>query len=125
MLVIESQCTRFNTMADGSGRLQFDTGELSPEQFSEIGRINKKLGILTFHPDRSSLSEEEKKAISDTAMSSYGGPKDRKKKSKSQVLRSILFKMWEKDDEGFKTQGDHYDYYMDQLIKHFERNIKE
>lgn len=122
MLVIEAQCGRFSTLADGSGRLQFDTRELTPDEFKEVGSINKKVGVLTFHPGRQELSEKEKDAIKEVNVGGALG--DRKKKSKSQVLRQVLYRMWEKDDEGFKTQEDHYDHYLDQIIDHFKDKLE-
>lgn len=122
MLVLQAGCSRFNTMADGSGRLQFDTQELTPEQFSQIGEINKKQGVLVFKPDVEEMPEEQLKEIREYKSSGLG---DKKKRSKSQVLRAVLFKKWEKDGQGFKNQEDHYNHYMDQVITHFKGLIDE
>ena len=49
--------------------------------------------------------------------------KDKPKRSKSKVLRDVLFRMWEKGDSGYATQDEHYDAYMDKLIQHFKGKI--
>lgn len=123
MLVIEAQCGRFSTLADGSGRLQFDTRELTPDEFREVGSINKKVGVLTFHPGREGLTEKELDAIKEVNLGGALG--DRKKKSRSQVLRQILYRLWQQDNEGFKTQEEHYDFYLTQIIDHFKGKLEE
>lgn len=122
MLVLQGQVTKFNTMADGSGRLQVDLQELTPDQFAEVGRVNKKSGVLVFKPDVDQISEKEKEAISKINLAGLG---DRKKKSKSQVLRQVMYLLHKQDPEGFDTQEEHYNHYMDQIINHFKDKIEE
>ena len=50
MLVLYAGVSQFRTMADGSGRVTLDTQELTPNQFAEIGKINKKQGVFVFKP---------------------------------------------------------------------------
>lgn len=122
MLVLEAAITKFNTMADGSGRLQFDTQELTPDQFKEIGLVNKKHGVVVFKPGAEKLSEKEMEAIKKFDTSGLG---DHKKKSKSQVLRAVLYRMWENDNEGFETHEDHYNHYMDTVTNHFKKKLPD
>lgn len=115
--------TRFNTMADGGGRLQFDTPELSPEEFSEVGSVNKKSGIIVFKADVDKMTDEELDAIKNTEVNHGRGLGDKKKKSKSQVLRSVLYKNWEQDPEDFKTFDEYYNFHLDYLIEHYKKQI--
>ncbi len=119
MLVLYAGVTRFQTMADGSGRITVDTQELTPKQFSEIGKINKKQGVFVFKPEVEAMSEEELQAIEDVEMES-SPLKDRKKKSKSQTLRSTLFLNWQQDNEGYDNFTEFYNYHLDYLIGHYK-----
>ncbi|MCK5015697.1 MAG: hypothetical protein KAS32_01380 [Candidatus Peribacteraceae bacterium] len=119
MLILEAQLSRFSTMADGGTRIQMDTGELTPEVFAEIGKANKKMGAFVFKPDTESLSEEQLKEIKSYDVSGLGD----KKKSKSQRLRAVLFRMYEQDNEGFIESQDHYDYYLNTIINHFKKKL--
>lgn len=124
MLVLQAILSKFNTMADGGGRLQFDTPELKPDEFSEIGSVNKKHGVLVFKADVDKMSDEELEAIKQVEIKT-GGLGDKKKKSKSQQLRALLYKNWENDSEGFKTAEDHYNYHLDYMIKHYKDKLDE
>lgn len=123
MLVLEAQLTRFSTMADGGGRIQLDTRELTPEEFSQVGSVNKKSGVMVFKPDVEKLSDEELEAIK--AHEGTTGLGDKKKKSKSQVFRAVLYRLYEQDDEGFSDEKAHYDHHMDQIINHFKKKLDD
>lgn len=45
-------------------------------------------------------------------------PIDKEQRTKAQRLRAVLYRMWEQNNEGFKTSEQHYDYYMDKFINH-------
>lgn len=114
-------------MADGSGRLVFDTQELSPNEFSNVGECNKKAGIIAFYPGRENpLSQEEIEVLESAAA---GGLSTKKKaaksNSKSKRLRAVFYRMWEQDDEGFKSADVHYDFWMEKLINHFKGMLDE
>lgn len=116
--MLEAHLTRFNTMADGGGRLQFDTQELTPDQFSEVGKVNKQVGLLVFYPGRTNvLSPEEKDKVIEGASSGLGTNK-KSTKSKSQQLRLQLLGWFEDDNQGFEEFEDFYEHFMDKFIAH-------
>jgi hypothetical protein len=41
---------------------------------------------------------------------------DNKKKTHSQRLRNVLYRMWEHDDKGFENPDEHYEEHMEKLI---------
>jgi len=51
-------------------------------------------------------------------------PKDEEQKTKSQRLRATLFRMWEQNNEGFKTHEQHYDYHMERFINHVKSKLE-
>ena len=123
-VVLITQLQRFTTMATG-GRLQFDTGELSPNEFLEVGKADKKSGLLVFYPDREDgLSEEEHEELKKASSGGLSTSK-RVKTTKSQRLRAVFYKMWEQDDEGFANSEDHYNFQMERIIKHFKAKLGE
>lgn len=123
-VVLIAQLQRFTTMSVG-GRLQFDTGELAPNEFLEVGKADKKSGLLVFYPDREEgLSEEEEEELKKASSGGLSTSK-RVKTTKSQRLRAVLYKMWEVDDEGFPDSENHYNFYMEKLINHFKSKLDE
>ena len=116
MLMLPGHMTRFQTMADGGGRLQFDCQELTPAEFAEVGKCNKKVGLVVFYPDRENeLTAPEKDAIRDSAAGALGR---KPTKSKSQRLRLELMAWWEDDEQGFDKFEDFYAHFMDKFIDH-------
>lgn len=121
-LVLKGILSRFSTMADGGGRLQFDTQELTPNEFKEVGESVKKAGLVVFYPDREEdLTEEEREALEEASKDAGLRTSKRSKSSKSQVLRAVFYKYWEQDDQGFKDPEAFYNHYMDQIINHFKK----
>lgn len=43
MITLPAHTARISTMADGSWRIVFDLGELSPEQVGELSKVNNKV----------------------------------------------------------------------------------
>ena len=46
------------------------------------------------------------------------------KKTSSQRLRGVFYKIWEQDDEEFEDFDSYYDSKMEKLIKHYKKLIK-
>ncbi len=46
-----------------------------------------------------------------------------KKESQSERLRHVYFRLWEKDNGGFKEFDDFYNSKMEKLINHFKKML--
>jgi hypothetical protein len=124
MLVFQAGLTRFNTMADNSGRLQFDTQELTPDMFTEVGKVNGKHGVLLFKPGVDEISKEELEAVRDFDVNSLT-EKVKSSKSKSQIVRALLYKNFEINNEGFDSFDQFYTHYMDALIVRLRKKLEK
>lgn len=122
MLVLEAFLGKFMTMADGGGRLQFDTPELTPDDGSKVMSNLRKTGVVIFKPGVQELSEEHLEAISDIDISSITEVQ-KSPKSLSQRFRAVLYRLWEQDNEGFVDSTDHYEHYMKRIIAHFKNKL--
>lgn len=45
-------------------------------------------------------------------------------KSPSQRLKSVYYKLWEQDDEGFELFEQYYENKVEKLINHFKKMLK-
>lgn len=49
--------------------------------------------------------------------------KDKPKKTHSQRLRAVLYKMWESDSKGYENPDEHYEDHMDKLIEFCKKKL--
>ena len=45
------------------------------------------------------------------------------KKTKSQQLRAVLYRIWEQDKQGYDKSDEHYNMMMDKLINHYKDKL--
>lgn len=112
---IEGTITRFQSMRDGSWRVQVDTQELQPEHITAIGTELNKLGWFFFDPKM--IREIDVDSLPDIK-----APKGRK--SQSQRLRNVLFRLHE---QGNKTEtfDEYYDAQMERIIEHIKSKLND
>lgn len=116
MIIIPAQLESVGTRKDKTLKLTFGTNELSPSQASELFTIANQFGYLAFKDEDFKREELEvveslKSELEDTL------------KKPSQRLRNVLFRVYEQDNDGFKTFAKYYDSKMEQLINHFKGKI--
>ena len=104
------------SLKDKSYKLTFETSELTPEQFTGIGQNLQNFGWLAFK--KAAFGEKDKAMIDSLKVDYEDG-----RKSQSQRLRNVLYRVWENNPEGYKDHNLHYKYYMDQLINHFKAKL--
>jgi len=51
--------------------------------------------------------------------------KIRKEKTKSQVLRSVLYKIWQTNPDGHDDPDEFYSKYMDQIIEYYKQYFNQ
>ena len=116
MIIIPAQLENFRSLKDKSLKITFETNELNPQELLGISENLNQFGYLAFKQEP--FKAEERQMIEDLE-TSY----DDKKKTASQRLRSVLFLMWQKDNEGFDTSVRHYDHHMEKIINHFKSKL--
>lgn len=117
MIIIPAILERWSSLKDRSTNLVFNTNELTPEQYMGIGQLVQQFGYLAFKLEI--FSEREKKAIEDLK-ASY----DDHSKTPSQRLRSVLYRTWEQENEGFEDFNLYYLNKMESLVTHFKSKLK-
>ena len=103
----------YRSLKDGTLKLSFETGELTPEQMANVHYSLNKTGFLAFAPD--ALATQELAEI-DALKVEYNDSG----KSPSQRLKAVLYLMWKQKPEGFTSSEVHYLHHMEKLIEHFK-----
>lgn len=116
MIILPATLENLRTLKDGSLKIQFETLELTPQDTLGLLENMNQFGYLAFKKEP--FGEAEKKVIEDLETEF-----DDKKKSDSQRLRSVLYLMWQKDNEGFDTSVKHYSHHMEKIINHFKSKL--
>ena len=106
----------YRSLKDRTIKLSFETGELSPEQMSNIHYSLNKVGFVAFAPDALATQELNELDQLKVEYNDVGKPA-------SQRLRAVLFLLWKQEPEGYKTSVDHYNAKMEQLIEHFKNKL--
>jgi hypothetical protein len=107
----------YRSLKDGTLKLSFETGELSPESMANVHYSLNKVGFLCFSPDPFATHELEEIDKLKVEFSDAGKPP-------SQRLRAVLYKLWEQKPEGYKTFNDFYNSKMEVLIEHFKSKLE-
>lgn len=116
MIIIPAQLENYRSLKDKSLKITFETNELNPQELLGIAENLGQFGYLAFKKEP--FKTEERQLIEDLETEF-----DDKKKTASQRLRSILYLMWQKDNEGFDTSVRHYDHHMEKIINHFKKKL--
>jgi len=106
LLKIPSEISRVQTMSDGGLRLYVDTQEISSEDKGLIMGFHHKIGWFLF--------AEQAPKIEDIDLPEIKYEKGQK--SKSQQLRGVLYRVWEKKGKN-GTSDEFYEKYMARLIQ--------
>ena len=116
MLVVPAILDTFASLKDKTIRLVFYCNELTPQQLLKVAENIQQFGFLAFKNDKYKNKEL------DTLESIKGIDV---KKSNSQLLRSVLFRNFEKNKEGYKEFNEYYDFKMNKIINFFKDKLNE
>jgi len=116
MIIIPAILESFRSLKDRTYKLTFETNELTPENMVGLNESLGEFGFLAFKKDAFKQSEKDTLNKLETDF-------DNPKKSKSQRLRAVLYLNWQKNSEGFKSQEQHYDYYLEKFIDHMKSKL--
>ena len=107
----------YRSLKDGTLKLSFETGELSPEQMANVHYALNKVGFLAFKPDPFATHELEEIDKLKVEYDDTGKPA-------SQRLRAVFYRMWEQKPDGYKVFNDFYIAQMEKLINHFKGKLE-
>jgi len=118
MIIIPSILESFRSLKDKSLKVTFETGELTPEQAAGINQALGSAGFLAFKSDP--FKSQEKEQIENLESDFDDG-----KKSDSQRLRAVLYRLWEKNPEGYEDFNLYKKFKMEKVINHFKKKLDD
>jgi hypothetical protein len=113
---LPAQLEGYRSMKDGTIKITFETGELTPEQMANIHFSLNKIGYLAYAPDPFATQE-----LSD--IDNLKVEFDDTGKSPTQRMRAVLFLNWKQKNEGYETFNDYYNSRYEKLINHFKEKL--
>ena len=116
MITLPVILTSYRSLADKTIKLTFDSSEISPYQVGELHSKQGCYGYLAFKDEPFTDVEKE-------ALEALKTDFDDKGKTHGQRLRAVLYRLWEKDNEGRKVFHDYYIAKMETLIEHFKSKL--
>jgi len=116
MIIIPAILESYRSLKDKTIKIVFETNEPTPEQLTGIALNIQKFGYLAFKDEPFKQKEKE---VLESLKSDY----EDSGKTPAQRLRGVLYRLWEKDNEGFKNSVDHYNSKMETLISHFKSKL--
>jgi hypothetical protein len=116
MIIIPAQLDGLRTLKDKTLKIVFETQELNPQDLLGLMETLNAFGYLAFKKEP--FKEEEKQMLSNLKSDyEFGG------KSSSQRLKAVLFRLWQKEPEGFDTSVKHYEHHLEKIINHFKSKL--
>lgn len=116
MLLIPAILSTYQSLKDKTLKIVFETNEPTPEQLMYVAKYVQSFGFLAF---KENISKEDKELIEGLNVEF-----DDAKKTKSQRLRNVFYKLFEQNPEGYKDFNLYYEYQMERLINHFKSKIE-
>lgn len=116
MIILPAQLESYRSLKDRSVKVTFETGELSPSQAGDLQANILKEGFLAFNSD---VFTEKQKELLNSMEAEYTDTN----KTPSQRLRGVLWHLFNKAPEGYKTFPAYYENKMEELINHFKSKL--
>jgi len=118
MLILPAQLESFRSLKDRTLKLTFETGEITPEQAAGINESLQKFGFVAFKDNPFKTQEKE---LLENLEADY----DDGKKSDSQRLRAVLYRLWEKEPEGYDDFNLYKKFKMEKIINHYKKLLDD
>lgn len=111
-----AQVEGLRSRKDKTISLTLGTQEMNPENAGKLFSTNGHL-VTCYLSVKEHISANEMEVID-----SIDAPKQGK--TPSQRMRSVLYRMWEQDNEGYTDKNLHYLYWMDKIIEGLKLKLK-
>lgn len=117
MIVIPSTIENISTRADGSIKIVLGTQIITPEKVGQLFELRSKLGYVALKNAEFQPDEIQALTDIDEDLQDWG-------KSKSQIQRNVLFKLFMQKPEGYQDFNQYYNAKMDIIINHYKSKIE-
>jgi len=115
-ILFAAQVDGIRSRKDRTVGLTLSTQELTPEKAGELFGTNGHL-VTCYLSVKEHITDTEKEIIDGVEAPTQG-------KTPSQRLRSVLYLMWEQNNEGYTDKNLHYLHHMDKIIEHYKTKLK-
>lgn len=115
-LTLACEVENISTRVDGSTSVKLGLPELNPDQIGKLYGFRKQAMVCYFSPKEITRSEIEKVDKVDVDL---GG------KTQSQRIRNTLYKLFDHDNEGFKTFDEFYKSKTEKYIEFLKSKIEQ
>lgn len=112
-VIVES----INSLKDGSVSIKLSTQELRASQAGQVFELRNKLCVAYLSP-KETISQKELAQIDALQPEMQG-------KTKSQRQRSVLYLIWQNNNEGHRTFDTYYMYRMERIIENLKAEIDQ
>jgi len=116
MIILPAQLDGLRTLADKTLKITFETQELNPQDLLGLMENMHQFGYLAFKKEP--FKEDEKEMLQELK-SDF----EFKGKSSSQRLRSVLYVMFQNNNEGFDSSVKHYEHWMERIITQMKTKL--
>jgi hypothetical protein len=116
MITLSAQIEGLSSRADKSWKLIIGTQELSPSEIGAIGSLQNTVCFIGINPNPFTSKEIEIISSTKAELEDSG-------KSHSYRLRSVLYRNYENDSEGYAEFYDYYIVKMEKIINHFKSKL--
>ena len=114
-ILLASIIENISTRSDGTIKVVLGTQELSQGKAGELFALNRKLAAVYISP-KTTIDQKELDQVDSVDVDMPG-------KSQSQRLRSVLFVLFEQDNEGHKDFKTFYHAKTEVIITHLKSKI--
>ena len=116
LFIIQGQFVRYRSLADKTLQLTFETREPEPGTVAKIQSSLLMPGFIVFKPDE--FLQREIEEIDKLRLEV-----DDNRKSQSMRIRSHLYRLWERHNEGFTDFEMYYNHYTEKYINHLKTKL--
>jgi hypothetical protein len=116
MIVLPIIIEGIQTRKDKTIGVRIGTQELTPDQASELIRLNQQYCFCALKSNDFLTKEKEILENADASLEDKG-------KSQSQRLRAVLYVLWQQEPEGFKDFETFYHHRMETIINKIKNRL--
>jgi len=116
MIIFPAILESFRSLKDRTFKVIFETSELTPEQLAGLAQWLNKFGYVAF---KETPFKDKEKEILENLEPEYQDTS----KTPSQRLRGVLYRIWERNKEGYDDFTRYYDFQMEKIIEHFKKKL--
>ncbi len=118
MIIISAILDTYRSLKDRTFKVTFETNELNPQEILGLAEMNGSYGYLAFKKEP--FNEKERQEIE-----SLETNLEDTMKTPSQRMRSILYLLYNRDSEGYKSFASYYEGKMEVFNNSLKKRLNE